>query len=164
MKPVSTTDLEHCHVLHECLSARRPDARQVWFPPGNYRINTTVAVLSGMTLAGTAGAGLGESPSATLWGPADNRSPILLLNGTLNVVLRNLQLEGGGIAVHIFDAAGVRFDGVGVSASVNVDNVDSSASGCASDNCNVRLGSMNAAMVIADEGGAVIPPHPAGFI
>ena len=94
-------------------------ADEVWLPPGDYYINRTIEVLSGTTLVGTAGGGLGESPSAILWGPSNKRSPILLINGTQNVVLRNLQLEVGGLAVHIFDAAGVRFEGVGVSAAVN---------------------------------------------
>eukprot|EP01045_Picozoa_sp_COSAG04_P005862 COSAG04_NODE_278_length_18351_cov_17.582676_12_plen_321_part_00 len=124
--------------------AKACGSAEVYLPPGHYLINSTVHMPSGMTIAGTATGGM-ETPAAILYGPVDH-SPILMINRTMNVVLRNLQLEGGGLAVHIFDAAGVRFEGVGVSASVNVDKVDASAAGC--DGCNVRLGSMNAAMVI----------------
>ena len=60
----------------------------------------------------------------------------------------NLDIEAVGTGVKIFNAALIRFQGVAISVSANVDKVNVSADGC--HGCNVVLGSDNAALVVED--------------
>jgi hypothetical protein len=131
----------------------------VFFPSGKYHFSTTV-VLSNTCWKGGGGTG---APGMCVDNCAPTRvsisGPKYFPRGTgkdtptiaitsMDTFLENFDIEGETLAIYISNAALVRFINVGAQINTDSDDVDASVDGCNRTNCNIVLGSTNAAMVV----------------
>ena len=121
----------------------------VFFPPGQYRLGSTVRI-SGCVKgsAGTSASGgiTGSTPPNVLITGAS--PPIAVVDDDDGVLLQDVAVRAATLAILIKGAAIVRFVNVAAQALADGDGVDTSVGGCNATGCNVVLGSMNAAMVV----------------
>ena len=115
----------------------------IWFPPGEYWLNSTVYLeQTGLLIEGSSG-GSGQGvmpPQTTIAGPADG--PAFWINNTEDgLTIRDLAISGVHVGVIIQNSAGVRFTNVHIDASVY-------SNATTGPGCNVDLGSWNAPLVI----------------
>ena len=131
----------------------------VFFPSGKYHFNTTV-ILSNTCWKGGGGTG---APGMCVTNCAPTRvsisGPKFVPRGTgkdtptiaitsMDIFLENFDIEGETLAIYISNAALVRFVNVGAQINQDSDQVNATVEGCNRTNCNVVLGSTNAAMVV----------------
>lgn len=130
----------------------------IFFPPtsANFFFATTVAARGCWRGGSGAGGAQGQvRPSVQISGPMVG--PCVSISGQ-GMFVQDLTFNGRTLAVYIAGAAVVRFINVGAQISTmgsqnpcpgpSCDTVNTTAEGCNRTNCNVILGSMNAAMVV----------------
>jgi hypothetical protein len=123
----------------------------VFFPPGTYRFNSTVAIWGCVRGSRGFGAGVDGStqPEVAIRGPGPGLGPAMVANHSAgNMLLQDLSIMGSDTGLLIYQTYKVRMINVGISADANADRTDTSAVGCNRTGCNVVLGSRNAALVI----------------
>jgi hypothetical protein len=126
----------------------------IFFPPGEFLFNSTVVASAscwkGSTATGTPGACAGQCVGATtITGPptGNGETPTIAIHSG-DVFMQDLEVYGNYLAIYVANAAYVRFINVGAQIEGASDSVDTSPGGCNRTNCNVVLGSLNAALVI----------------
>ena len=125
----------------------------VFFPPGDYFLNSTVAtggagcMKGSRNWGGNAPVDGSSQPATTILGPPTGHGPALVVNGWTTV--EDLAIVGKDTGVLIPPGSAiVRMINVGMAATQNADNVTTTAPSCNETGCNVRLGSHNAALVV----------------
>jgi hypothetical protein len=124
----------------------------VFFPPGEYLLNSTVTVSAAGCVKGSrnwdgnAPVDGASQPAVTVRGPPTGRGPALILEGWTTI--EDLAVVGADTGILINHTQIVRMINVGVAATTNADGVVTTAPSCNATGCNVVLGSRNAALVV----------------
>jgi len=117
----------------------------VFFPPGRYFFNSTVALAG--CVKGSQGGGGTDGTSEPMV-DISGGSGIIPVTVNNSLFLSDVAVHGDHCAIYIVNTAGVRFVNVGAHASVDADHGNYTEEGCNATACNVVLGSMSAAMVV----------------